>query len=186
MRNVMSKLHQFIMNLWPSKKQWKDWTLPSKLTAIGALIGVAAIVLTVLLFAINVLLTPNVEKIVRKVADEYKTELNARYPIAHTVFGVHQTGIVVPKGLMPENLEIEWSTGSVQHVANNMLLVTFPNMVLNGKSFIDHNKTAVEKRIGARSGSVIRLGWFNPIVEVIGIQDDLVVVALGFPGSDKK
>ena len=27
------------MTLWPNKKQWKAWSLPSKLTAIGALIG---------------------------------------------------------------------------------------------------------------------------------------------------
>ena len=182
----MSELLQFIMNLWPTKKQWKNWKLPSKHTAIGLLVGVAEIVLTVVLFAINLFLAPDVEKIVREVADEYKAELNTRYPIAHTVFGVNQKGLVVPRGLIPDNLEIEWRTGSVQHVANNMLSVTFPNMVLNGKSFITRNKTAVEKRIGARSGSAIQLGWFNPIVEVIGIQDDLVVVALGFPGSDEK
>ena len=174
------------MNIWPSKKQWNDWTLPSKLTAIGALIGFAGIILTVLLFAINLFLSPNVEQIVKKVADEYKAELDRRYPIAYTVFGVRKTGIVVPKGLMPENLEIDWNTGSVQLVSNNMLLVTFPNMVLNGKTYISSTKTTVEKRVGAKSGSVIRLGWFDPRVEVIGIHDNLVVVALGFPGSDKK
>ena len=174
------------MNLWPSKKQWNDWSLPSKLTAIGVLISVAAILLAVLLFTLNLLLTPDVEKTVRRVANEYKSELNKRYPTAHTVFGVHQDGFVVPKGLVPDNLEIEWSTGNVQHTPNNMLSVTFPNMVLNGKSFIDHTTTVVEKRIGAKSGSIIQLGWFNPIVEVIGIQDDLVVVALGFPKSNSK
>ena len=27
------------MTLWPKKKQWNDWSLPSKLTAIGTLLG---------------------------------------------------------------------------------------------------------------------------------------------------
>jgi hypothetical protein len=27
------------MSLWPSKQQWRQWSLPSKLTAIGALVG---------------------------------------------------------------------------------------------------------------------------------------------------
>jgi len=27
------------LSLWPKKKQWKNWSLPSKLTAIGALLG---------------------------------------------------------------------------------------------------------------------------------------------------
>ena len=174
------------MKLWPSKKQWKDWSLPSKLTAIGALVGVVAIPLSLLLFALNVVLNPNIEELVRKVADEYQTELTSRYPRANTVFGVYQDGFIVPKGLMPENLDVDWDTGKVKLAQNNVLLVTFPNMVLNGKTFITQNTTAVEKRIGARSGSVIKLGWFNPIIEVIGIQDDLIVVALGFPESDSK
>ena len=172
------------MSLWPSKKQWKMWTLPSKLTAIGTLVGIVAIPLSILLFALSYFSQPNLDTIVRTLADKYETDLRKRYPTAHAVFGVYQGGLVVPKGLMPENLEIDWSTGSVQLSDNNMLSVTFPDMILNGKSFVVRNTTAVEKRIGAKSGSVIRLGWFNPIVEVIGIHDDLVVVALGFPGSD--
>jgi len=174
------------MSLWPSQKQWKSWTLPSKLTAIGVLVGLVAILLTILISVINLFLNPNVEAIVRRVADEYKRELNTRYPTAYTVFGIYQDGFIVPKGLMPENLEINWDTGKVQLAANNMLMVTFPDMVLNGKAFVVKNTTAVEKRVGARSGSVIKLGWFNPIVEVIGIQDDLAVVALGFPESGIK
>jgi len=33
--------------MWPSKKQWKKWTLPSKLTAIGTLIGIISLFITV-------------------------------------------------------------------------------------------------------------------------------------------
>ena len=31
------------MSLWPSKQQWQKWSLPSKLTAIGALLGVISL-----------------------------------------------------------------------------------------------------------------------------------------------
>lgn len=34
------------MDLWPSKKQWKSWTLPSKLTFISVLLGLVAIPIT--------------------------------------------------------------------------------------------------------------------------------------------
>jgi len=34
--------------------------------------------------------------------------------------------------------------------------------------------------------SIIKLGWFDPRLEVIGIDDDLIVVALGFPTDDSK
>ena len=31
------------MSFWPSKQQWRQWSLPSKLTAIGALVGVISL-----------------------------------------------------------------------------------------------------------------------------------------------
>lgn len=170
------------MNLWPSKKQWKSWTLPGKYTAIGLFVGIVAL----LLFVADYFSRPNWADIVRTVGEENRKELSKRYSIAHAVFGVYQDGFVVPKGQMPKNLEIEWSTGKVQSIDNNELMVTLPDMILNGKSFVVRNATYLEKRVGAKSGSIIKLGWFNPILEVIGIHDKLVVVALGFPADDTK
>ena len=177
----MSKLLETIFSLCPSKKKWKSWSLPIKLTAIGALVGIP---LAILLFVLSIVLSPDVEAIIRKVADEYKTELTAKYPVAYTVFGVHQNSFVVPKGLMPENLEVDWNTGDVQLSVDNQLVVTFPNMVLNGRMLISGNVTSVEKRIGAKSNSVIRIGQFDPRIEVIGIDNNLIVVALGIQKSD--
>lgn len=36
--------------LFPTKKQWKRWSLPSKLTAIGTYVGILGIAITLLLF----------------------------------------------------------------------------------------------------------------------------------------
>ena len=171
------------MGLWPSKKQWKSWTLPSKLTVIGVYVGIP---LTIFLFVLTFLLQPNLEDIVKRIAEEQETKLDKQYPTAYTAFGVYQGKDIVPMGLMPENLEIDWDTGKVQSTNNNVLMVTLPNMILNGKGFVGGNVTQVEKRIGAKSRSIIRLGWFNPILEVIGIDGELVVVALGFPADDSK
>ncbi len=175
------------MSLWPSKNQWKSWSLPSKLTAIGVLVSLVAIPLTIIIpLTVNYFSGPSLTDIVRAVGEEYKTELDKKYPTAHAVFGVYQEGFIVPKGQIPENLEIDWKTGKVQSTSSNMLRVTIPDMVLNGKSFVGGNVTQVEKRIGAKSGSIIQLGWFNPILEVIGVDDDLVVIALGFPSDNSK
>ena len=37
----------------PSKQQWKRWSLPSKLTAVGAYVGILALALSVLFFVIS-------------------------------------------------------------------------------------------------------------------------------------
>ena len=36
-------IQQFIMRLWPTKKQWLSWSLPSKLTALGTLITIISL-----------------------------------------------------------------------------------------------------------------------------------------------
>ena len=152
------------MDLWPSKKQWKSWTLPNKIGVIGGYAGIVAILLSIFFFGLNYLLQPSLEDIVRAVTEENETKLSEQYPTAYTTFGVYQDRPVVPMGLMPENLEINWETGKVQSTNNNVLMVTLPNMTLKGKLFVGGNVTRVEKRIGAKSGSIIKLGWFNPIL----------------------
>ena len=39
--------------MWPSRKQWKNWSLPSKLTALGVGIGIIGIALTIFLYGID-------------------------------------------------------------------------------------------------------------------------------------
>lgn len=136
--------------------------------------------------AIQQLSESNLKDIVTRLAEQLKPQLAKQYSGSHTVFGVYQDGFVVPKGQMPENLEIEWNTAKVQSTNNNMLEVTLPDMILNGKLFVGGNKTTIAKRIGAKSAPIIKVGWFNPILEVIGIHDELVVIALGFPVDDSK
>ena len=33
--------------LWPTRRQWRSWSIPSKLTAIGALVGLLSLLLTI-------------------------------------------------------------------------------------------------------------------------------------------
>lgn len=46
------------MQIFPSHNQWRRWSLPSKLTAIGAYVGAFGIALTIAIFAFQVYLAP--------------------------------------------------------------------------------------------------------------------------------
>ncbi len=41
------------MRLIPSKKQWSNWTLPSRLTFLGVCVSIAAVVLTLVIFVLQ-------------------------------------------------------------------------------------------------------------------------------------
>lgn len=42
------------MRLWPTRRQWRSWSLPSKLTAIGTLMGIIGILVAVLVYILQV------------------------------------------------------------------------------------------------------------------------------------
>ena len=44
------------MKMWPSRQQWNSWSLPSKLSAIGVLIGVVSLLVSVGIYAIPVVI----------------------------------------------------------------------------------------------------------------------------------
>jgi len=53
---ILSKLisaMKYLFRLWPTKAQWKKWSLSSKLTAIGAYAGIVGILLTIVTFLIS-------------------------------------------------------------------------------------------------------------------------------------
>ena len=172
------------MTFWPSTKQWKSWSLPTKLTAIGTLVGLVSLGLYVLdkgLYIANVGTSEaEVEAIVRRVAQEYRDELKSKYPEAHTVFGITRDGFVVPKGLIPESIKVFWDTGKVHNISSNAVRIMLPDMVLYEGMRISGIITDLVRGVGAKSGRLISIGGISPRLEIIGIQGDLIVVALGF------
>lgn len=122
------------------------------------------------------------EAIVRRIAQEFGSQLADKYPQGHTVFGITRDGYVVPKGLIPNNMKVFWDTGKVHNISNDVVRITFPDMVLGGMR-ISRNVTDLVRKVGAKSGPLISIGGINPRVEIIGIQGDLVVVALGVEGK---
>jgi hypothetical protein len=178
----MLKMYQ-IISLWPSKKQWDCWSLPSKLTAIGALVGITAILLSIVLFVLNFLFAPDVEKIVRKVAEEYKEELSVNYPASYTVFGVSQDGFIVPKGLVPPNSDIQWNTAKVIELSESKIKIFVPNMTINTETNkglkIIGQEVILSKKIGAK-WNMVGLPTLRIQVEIIGIYEDMIIVAIGF------
>jgi len=119
------------------------------------------------------------EAIVRRIAQEFGSQLADKYPQGHTVFGITRDGYVAPKGLIPNNLKVFWDTGKVHNISNDLVRITLPDMVLGGMR-ISRNVTTLVRRVGAKSGPLISIGSISPCVEIIGIHRDLVVVALGF------
>lgn len=49
--------------MYPKKKQWKSWSLPSKLTVIGTYVGVLSLLITIFIFIYTQLIREDIEEI---------------------------------------------------------------------------------------------------------------------------
>ena len=152
---------------------------------LGVVLSAIGIVLTLLLFALNLFLTPSAEKIVREVSAENKRALDAKFPQGHGVFGIAPDGFVVPQGQIPDAVEIFWETGKVINISETRVEIVFPTYIPHAGITVVATRTVLDREIGAKSGPTIRTGSVSPILEIIGIHGDLVIVALGLEDLSK-
>lgn len=127
------------------------------------------------------------EEIVRRVIKESTPKLSKTFGDAYTVFGISESGIVIPKGKVPSGLDVNWKTGRVIKVTDKMVEVMLPDIVANTKHIrnfrFSGNTVSLSKEAGTRM-NLIKTKDFVVQVEVIGVDRRVVVVGLGLAPSD--
>ena len=136
-----------------------------------------------------VILDPALEAKVREKATEQNDELTIKYPHGSVVFGVTQKGFIVPEGLVPPNSEIKWDTARVLELTESHIKILLPHMIINTETNKGLKIMGVEvslpKKVNAK-WALIKLPGLRIQVEIIGIDDQLVIVGIGFiPISSK-
>lgn len=66
-----------MMSIFPTLKQWRNWSLPSKLTAIGAYAGLVGLLITLVIVSVDRLVNKTVDNFViewTRVNDNYQTK----------------------------------------------------------------------------------------------------------------
>lgn len=126
----------------------------------------------------------DLEEIVRKVAKELSPSLTKKYQGNYTVFGIERDGFVVPKGLVPEGVDVSWQTGLVKYT-DQLIELTIPDIVINTKNiknvYLSRNVAILPKRVSDTPIKLFAFGNVGIEIQVLGIDKELVVVGLGFP-----
>jgi len=86
-----------VFKLWPSRKQWKQWTLPSKHTSLGLAVGIVSLLVTIYSVwpthsnhAGVQAFTPSVEGVL-----PLHLWMKRRSPETENEFGAHRLGLIV-------------------------------------------------------------------------------------------
>jgi hypothetical protein len=137
---------------------------------------------------VNIIISdPISEAKVKQIASEQNNGLTVKYPLGSAAFGITQKGLVVPKGLVPSGLEINWETGRVLLMSSERVQIKVPQIIVNTEHYrsglIAGNIVELPKRIGAKS-RLIRAKDYSVVIEIIGIDNDMVIASLGLAPTD--
>ena len=133
---------------------------------------------------INIIISdPVKEEKVRQTANKQQSDLTTKYPGGTAILGVTPKGFIVPKGLVPPNSEIKWDTAKIIELSEHTVKIFVPHMTINTETNkglrIIGQEVVLPKKVGAK-WSMIGLPTLRIQVEIIGIYEQIVVVAIGF------
>lgn len=130
-----------------------------------------------------VIADPALEAKVKRIANEQNDELTIKYPLGSAVFGITQKGIIVPKGLVPPNSEIKWDTARILELTEKSINILVPSMIINTETNkglqIIGQKVGLPKKVNSKR-NLVKLPGLRIQVEIIGIDDQMVIVGIGF------
>jgi hypothetical protein len=137
---------------------------------------------------VNIIISdPILEAKVKQIANEQNDGLTKKYPHGSAAFGIAQKGFVVLKGLVPSGLKINWETGRVLLLSSERVQIKVPQIIVNTEHYksglIAGNIVDLPKRIGAKS-RLIRTKDYSVVIEIIGIDNDMVIASLGLAPTD--
>jgi hypothetical protein len=183
-----------VMNLWPSKKQWKSWTLPSKLAAIGVLstlvLGIVAIIVTIILHCFSTEQSKHLQlQLDDLFVEKHEKDLQSKYPGGYILFGIdHSRGFEnhsTPHGSnVLEEYEFDWDPVKISEVTENNVTIEFPDIhyKLQGTEFINTAMVIPKSPKGVQHRYPLRpKGAKNRIFcELVEYKDSFYVFAIGF------
>jgi hypothetical protein len=186
--------------LFPSKKQWGNWSMLSKATYISVVAGVLSIFIAIIFFIIqthtgatkeNQVITNNkLDKLSIMVEDIGKArnkELMAQFPEGFTVFGILKPSEPLIKGFVHENLKIDWDTGRIAKLTTTEIYITLPNMTIKrGNMTMNLNQCGarLKRQIGIIQKVGFSLGDLSLSAEVLS-DKDIPVVVIGFNRTEE-
>lgn len=128
---------------------------------------------------------PDLEKFASMIAKNLRPSLEKKYQENYTVIGLNKDGSIVPKGLVPEGIDVSWNTGKVKFL-DQTLEITIPDIEFNTKHFkngrLSSNTVKIPNRVDNHIYKLFSFGPdFSVELQVLGIDKDQVVIGLGFP-----
>jgi len=187
------------MNLWPSKKQWKSWTLPSKLTAIGVL---CALVLGIVGFIVagffHYLSTKESKHIQLQMdglfMEKHEEELKTKYPGGYMLISIDssknksQNEFIPSRSNFMEEYELDWNKFKISKITESNVTLKLPWIRYKPQNtrIVDWTQTIPRSPIG--KSYPFKVNWqtnkYKLYIELVEDKETVFALAIGFKKND--
>ena len=118
------------------------------------------------------------EEKVGRIEESKRPELSKKYPVVYKVVGILKHKFIPSRAQLPEGLQIDWNSSKVEKVTEDKIEILLPNMTWQTNQFVS-NRVTLKKEVGTRA-RLFSVGDWTQEIEVISVEKDIVVVAIGF------
>lgn len=179
------------MDLWPSKKQWKSWTLPSKYTVIGVFIGIVAIIITSFYYFLS---TKDSKRIQLQLdglfMEKHGEELKKKYPGGHMLLRIDSSKSISKNEFIPsgsnfmEEYELDWNKFRISKITESNVTLKLPWIRYKPQNsrIVDWTQTIPRSPIG--KSYPFKVNWqtskYKLHIELVEAKETVFAFAIGF------
>jgi len=185
-------LKETVMDLWPSKKQWNSWTLPSKLTAIAVYIGIPVAILVASFFYL--LGTKDSQRIQLQLdglfMEKHGEELKKKYPGGYMLLRIDSSGNISKNEFIPsrsnfmEEYELDWNKFRISKITDSKITFKLPWFRYKPQNsiIVDWTQTIPRSPIGI--SYPFKVNWqtnkYKLYMELVEAKGTVFALAIGF------
>jgi len=126
-----------VMDLWPSKKQWKSWTLLSKYTALAFLftlvLGIVAIIVSIVSHCLSIEQSKHTQfQLDGLFMEKHGEELKKKYPGGHMLLRIDSSKNISKNEFIPsgsnfmEEYELDWNKFRINKITDSNVTLELP------------------------------------------------------------
>lgn len=183
------------MRLWPSKKQWKSWTLPGKHTAIGVLLtivlGIGGITVALVLHCSSTEQSKHIQfQLDGLFLERHSEELKKKYPGGYMLLSIDSSKNTSKNEFIPsrsnfmEEYELDWNEFRISRITDSNVTLELPWIRYKPQNtrIVDWTQTIPRSPIG--KSYPFKVNWqtnkYKLYMELVEDKETVFAFAIGF------
>lgn len=179
------------MMLTPSRNQWKNWSLPSKITYISFVVTVVGLILWVLSqtwtakenqeMRTDVKEIKDIVKEMQGVETRLKDYLMSTYQQGYCLFAIEHKEIITPyKSRLIKDYRLDWNSAEIVGITSKEIAFMLPDIYSTSTGSVFQSNIASIRRVVGFTSHVFSFYDLDIYIELLSDTEEGMIFVIGF------